>query len=252
MAAPAPRGGFTVRSLRWVRASLVLFLVSVVGLLAVFLVLLPATVDVLEGNAPRIVVDGPLALASLVFGILEAAAGSVFIVGYADLWGSRGEHGEAHARSVVRARPFLILTGLLALLGVFVPSYTGPVFRVPTLEDTLPGWAVTAGILVSGLRAMCAGLALYYALQGLASPMERSRLVLGMTLGVVGGVAWPGILAFGMETSATAGVLLAAIGAGVLAGLGTSAVSLGVFIIACRTLTERLGVAVAGEAQGRV
>lgn len=252
MAAPAPRGGFTVRSLRWIRASLILFLVSVVGLLAVFLLLLPTVLDVLDHGAPRAAVDNPLALASLVFGVLEAAAGSVFVIGYADLWGSRGEHGEAHARSVIRARPFLVLTGLLAALGIFIPSYTGPVFRVPTLEDTLPGWAITAGILVSGLRALCAGLALYLALQGLASPLERSRLVLGMALGVVGAVAWPGILAFGMETSVSSGLLLAAIGAGVLAGLGTSAVSLGVFVIACRTLVERIGAEVAGDAQGRV
>lgn len=252
MASAGPRGGITARSLRWIRASLILFLVSVVGLLALFLVLLPTALDVLLGNAPRIAVDGPLSSASLGFAALEAVAGSVFVIGYADLWGSRGEGGEDHARSVTQALPFLVVTGVLALVGVFVPSYTGPVFRIPTLLDTLPGWAATAGILVSGLRALCAGLALYFSLQGLANPSERSRLVLGMTLGVVGAVAWPGILAFGMETSGTATVLFAAVGAGVLAGLGTSAVSLGVFVLGCRDLHDRLLAGTYPEPRDRV
>lgn len=241
MASAVPRPDATARGLRWIVVALALFLASSAALLALFLALLPAMADVLTSHAPRALVDDPLSVASLAVAAVDLVAAVIFTIGYADLWGSRSVWGEDHARAVAQSLPLLLVTGLIVFAGVFVPAYTGPLYRLPLPGDALPSWAITAEILLGGVRALFAGLALYFALQGLAEPLERTRLILGMTLGVVGGVAWPGLVAYGMESAAVGSDLLTAIASGVLAGLGTSVVSLAVFLRVARAVRGRTG-----------
>lgn len=238
---------FARRGLLWMTAGLLVFLAADLGVAILILSLAPTALDVMEGRTPPGAVSNPLGVASLAYAIAQSAAGVVFLIGLADLWSGRFEAGEDHARSVALSRPYFAVAILLAFLAVFVPSPTGLALSLPITGATLPGWTVTSGILLAGVRALFAGLGLFVALQGLADASERPRLLLGMVLGVVGGVAWPGILAYGAETSATAQSLVDAIVASVLAGLGTSVISLASFALAAHHIRRRMNDGAQGQ-----
>ncbi len=239
MAARASAEDVTSRGLRWIAGSLFLYLACLVGLLVSLLLLLPPVVDSLEGRLAPGVVNNSLGVISLFLGVGEIVAGGVFVIGFADMWTGRLGHGAEHAESVVQSRRYLVVTVVLIAVGVFVMSPTGLVLRIPILGDVLPSWAITGSILVAGLRALFAGLVLYYALHEVAGE-ERLRLLWGMVLGVVGGVLWPGILAYGTEASPTASSVASAYAASAVAGLGTSAMSLVAFALAYRRAQRRM------------
>ena len=94
--------------------------------------------------------------------------------------------------------------------------------------------------MLSGLQAIFAGLVLYYAVQGLAQEDARVRLLLGMTLGVLGAIVWSGLAAYAVGAGGPSMASLLPFLAGAVAGLGTSAISLGLFAAVYREIRREL------------
>jgi len=225
----------TVRGLRWIGWSLYLFLGIDVAMIAVLLLLTPLFLDVLADRAPQLLAENWLASASLVFGVLEGAAGTLYVIGFADVYGSRQRHGPEHARFVRQSLVYLCVTVGLVLGGDLVPSFTSPFLGVPGISRPIPSWALPPSVIIPGLRALFASLALVFAVGELATDAQRSRILVAMVLGVVGAVAWPGSLAYAVASGGSPEGPVAALVAGVVAGLGTSVISL---LLLARTIQD--------------
>ncbi len=239
--ASQPPGDETDRGLRWIGWSLLLFLGIDIAIIATLLVLTPFLLDAIANRIPPIRVESWLATASLVFGVLEAAAGALYVIGFADVYGSRGHHGAEHVRFVRRALVYLCVTVGLIFGGDLVPSFTGPFFGVPGITPPLPSWALSTSVIIPGLRALFAALALLFAVGELAADVQRSRLLVAMVLGVVGAVAWPGAIAYAVAAGGSPEGPVTALVAGVVAGLGTSVISLLLFLATIREIRQGLG-----------
>ncbi len=229
MAAPPSPRERAVLGLTWARRGLLGFLVLSLATVAFLVVLtfaydLPSPTESQQGQLVNL-----LTLFSAILLVLEVISGLAYAVGLAGLYGPRKELGEIHAVSVERTRLWLGVTMVLLGAGVIVPSLTGPLLGFPGIGYIPPSWSWSVSVMLAGLRAIFAGLTLYYAVQGLAEEDERVRLLLGMTLGVAGAIAWSGLAAYAQGAGGPSLGSLLPFLAGAFAGLGTSAISLGLF-----------------------
>ena len=229
-----------VRGLTWafrgLLGFLLLTLVTAVGLLA-FVPLYNLPSPTLYG--PGLLQQGLLVLSLLVL-VLGVGSGLLYAVGLAGLYGPRRELGAAHAASVGRTTRWLALTLVLLGAQILVPSLTGPILNFPGLGYEPPSWAWSPSVVLAGLRAIFAGLTLYYAVQGLAEEDERVRLLIGMTLGVAGAILWSGLAAYASGVGGMTMGSLVPFLAGIVAGLGTSAISLVLFATVYREIRRGL------------
>jgi hypothetical protein len=184
-----------------------------------------------------------LSILSLLLLALGIVSGLLYSVGLAGLYAPRRELGPAHAASVGQTTLWLAVTMVLLAAGVFVPSLTFPLLIFPGIGYAPPSWSWSASVVLAGLRAIFAGLTLYYAVQGLAEEDERVRLLVGMTLGVVSATVWSGLATYAAGVGGPSMASLLPFLAGVVAGLGTSAISLGLFVAVYREIRRGLEVA---------
>ncbi len=239
---PSPRER-AILGLTWAVRGLAGFLLTSLATVAVLLAFVP-----LYGlPSPNLYQTGQLedslAAFSAVVLLLEAGSGLAYCVGLAGLYGPREGLGPAHAASVARTKGWLGATLILLAPAVFVGSLTGPLLGFPGIGYAPPAWTWGASVVLAGLRAIFAGLTLYYAVQGLAEEDERVRLLLGMTLGVAGAIVWSGLAAYAVGLGGPSVASLFPFLAGLLAGLGTSAISLGLFIAVYREIRRDLQAA---------
>ncbi len=167
-------------------------------------------------------------------------SGLLYCVGLAGLYGPRHELGREHATSVGQTTLWLGLLLVLLAPSLVVASLTGPLLGIPGIGYTPPSWAWSASVVLAGLRAIFAGLTLYYAVQGLAEEDERVRLLVGMTLGVAGGIVWSGLAAYAGGIGGPSMDSLLPFLAGIIGGLGTSAISLLLFVFVYRDIRRDL------------
>lgn len=183
--------------------------------------------------------DGLTVLSWILLG-LGAASGILYCVGLAGLYASRDGLGPEHARSVEQILPWLAVTLILLATGVVVPALTGPFLTFPGVGYMPPEWSRSVGVVLAGLRAIFAGLTLFYAVQALAEEDGRVRLLLAMSLGVVGAVTWSGLAAYASAIAGPSMDSLLPFLAGILAGLGTSAISLALYMAVYREIRRTL------------
>lgn len=229
-----------ILGLAWAARGLLGFLITDLATVLGLLLLIP----LYNVPTPSLYQTGQLeaALGLLSAGLLAlaAASGLLYGVGLAGLYEPREKLGPAQAASAKRALRWLEITLLLFASEAVVPSLTGPLLAFPGFGYAPPSWAWSVSVTLAGLRAIFAGLTLYYAVQALAEEDERVRLLLGMSLGVVGATAWSGLAAYAAEVGvASAGSLLPFL-AGAVAGLGTSAISLALFTAVYREIRRDL------------
>ncbi len=223
-------------AIRGLAGFLVLLLAMAVALLAfVPLYNLPSPSLYQQGQ-----LENSLAALSLILLALGAASGLAYAVGLAGLYGPRHELGPVHVASVGETTLWLAVTLILSGATVFVPSLTGPLLTFPGIGYPPPSWSWSLGVVVAGLRAIFAGLTLYYAVQGLTQEDARVRLLVGMTLGVVGAIVWSGLSAYASAVGGMSMDSLLPFLAGIVAGLGTSAISLGLFLAVYREIRREL------------
>lgn len=237
---PTPQGGRTVAGLTWAARGLLGFLVAAVVTavgLVVFIPLynLPAP-DTFQAAQLR---NSLTLLSWTVLGI-DAVSGITYSAGLAGIFGGRRDYGPDHARSVEQSLPWLLVSLVLFGSAIIVSSLTGPFLGFPGIGYVPPSWTVSASVVLAGLRAIFAGLTLYYAVQVLAEEDERIRLLIGMALGVAGAVVWSGLAAYAGEVGTLSAAALIPYLAGILAGLGTSAISLALFAAVYREIRENL------------
>ncbi len=240
MAGPPPPGGRTVAGLTWALRGVLGFLLAAVvtaaGLLAfIQLYGLPAP-DVYQIAQ----LEDALGILSWLVLLIEVAAGLAYAVGLAGIFAGRHDYGPVHARSVEQTVPWVLVTLVLMATVIAVPSVTGPSLTYPGIGFAPPQWALSTGVALAGLRAIFAGLTLFYAVQGIAEEDERVRLLIGMALGVVGATVWSGLSAYAGEVGALSTASLVPYVAGVFAGLGTSVISLAVFALVYRGVRRNL------------
>lgn len=246
MAAPPFPRARAVRGLTWAVRGLGGFLLLCLVTIAVLLILVP----LYDLPSPNLYEPGQLANTLNLFSIFLIALGIVsgltFSAGLAGLYGPREALGQAHAASVVQTK--LWLGVMLVLLGaaIVVPSITFPLLTFPGIGYTLPSWTWSASVVLAGLRAIFGGLILYYAVQGLAEEDERVRLLVAMTLGMVGAIVWSGLAAYASALGGMSIDSLLAFLTGAVAGLGTSAISIGLFMAVYREI--RRGLEAGGHA----
>ena len=237
---PRPSRERAAQGLTWavrgLAGFLVLLLLMVVVLLAFALLYdLPSPSVFQEAQ-----LENSLSAFSLVLLALGVASGLAFAVGLAGLYGPRHELGPVHAASAGETTLWLAVTLVLSGATIFVPSLTGPLLAFPGIGYAPPSWSWSLSVMVAGLRAIFAGLTLYYAVQGLAQEDARVRLLLAMTLGVVGAITWSGLAAYAAAVGEMSMESLLPFLAGIVGGLGTSAISLGLFIAVYREVRREL------------
>ena len=229
-----------IRGLTWAIRGLIGFLGVALATAAVLVAFIPLYDLPSPSHAETLRLEDGLLVLSWVLLALGVASGLVYAVGLAGLYGNRRELGTEHAKSVEQTVPWLAVTMVLLAAGILIPSPTGPFLTFPGIGPTPPDWAGSLSVVLAGLRAIFAGLTLYYAVQGLAMEDARVRLLIGMSLGVAGAVLWTGLATF----AAGAGVLsvdsLLPFLAGIVAGLGTSAISIALFIAVYREIRDGL------------
>jgi len=230
----------TIRGLTWAICGLFGFLAIALATAVVLVALIPVYELPSPSHAETVQLEASLLLFSWILLVLGVVSGLAYSVGLAGLYGTRQEFGREHAKSVEQTPPWLAVTMVLLATGIVVPSLTGPFLTFPGIGSTPPDWAGSLSVVLAGLRAIFAGLTLYYAVQGLAAEDARVRLLIGMSLGVAGGVLWSGLAAFAAGTGTLSTDSLFPFLAGIVAGLGTSAISIGLFIAVYREIRGSL------------
>lgn len=249
MASPAtPPRDRALLGLAWAVRGLAGFLVLQVATAAGLLMFVPMYGLPLPSIVQVVELEGALLLLSWLLLLLGIASGLFYCVGLAGLFASRQHFGPEHARSVEQTLPWLAVTLVLLATGVVVPALTGPFLTFPSVGYAPPDWSWSVSVVLSGLRAIFAGLVLFYAVQGLAEEDERVRLLVAMTLGVAGAVVWSGLAAYASGVPGPSMDSLLPFLAGILAGLGTSAISVGVFIAVYREIRRDLQASATGPA----
>ncbi len=244
---PPATGDRALRGLTWAVRGLLGFLAFLLLTAVGLVVLIPLYGLPVPTPDQTAQLEATLLLFSWLLLILGVAAGLVYTVGLAGLWASRREFGREHAASVEQTLPWLAVTLVLLAAGVAVPSVTGPFLTFPGVGAAPPDWATTASVVLSGLRAIFAGLTLYYAVQALTHEDVRVRLLLAMSLGVAGAVLWSGLATFAAGAGTLSTAALLPFLAGIVAGLGTSAISIGLFAIVYRDIRAELRIRSAGN-----
>lgn len=236
---PPPRDRATA-GLAWAVGGLAGFLVLQVASAAALVALVPlyglpspSIVEVVE-------LEDALLVLSWLLLALGVVSGLVYCVGLAGVYATRSLFAPEHARSVEQTLPWLAVTLVLLATEVVVPSLTGPFLTFPGVGYAPPGWSASVGVVLAGLRAIFAGLTLFYSVQGLAQEDGRVRLLVAMTLGVAGAVIWSGSAAYAEGIPGPSMDSLLPFLVGVLAGLGTSAISVGLFIAVYREIRRDL------------
>ncbi len=237
----------TLRGLSWAIRGLLGFLVFILVTAVGLVVLIP--IYGLPAPTPdqTTQLEATLVLFSWALLLLGVASGLVYTVGLAGLWASRRRFGREHATSVEQTLPWLAVTMVLLAAGIAVPSVTGPFLTFPGVGAAPPDWATTAGVVLSGLRAIFAGLTLYYAVQALTHEDVRVRLLLAMSLGVAGAVLWSGLATFAAGSGTLSTSSLLPFLAGIVAGLGTSAISVALFAAVYREIRREFRLGSAGS-----
>jgi hypothetical protein len=239
---PSPRDR-AVAGLAWCVRGLVGFLILTLStacmLLALaFLFALPSP-DLFQ----TVQLEDLLGLLSWALLVLGVAAGVMYCVGLAGLYGPRHDLGPAHTASVERTRTWIAAILVLLGTGIVVPSLTFPLLGFPGIGYAPPSWSWSASVVLAGLRAIFAGLTLYYAVQGLGEEDARVRLLLGMSLGVLGAIVWSGLASYAAAFGVASMDSLLPFLAGVVAGLGSSAISLALFAAVYREIRRELATA---------
>ncbi len=243
MAAPKGPAARAVSGLTWSVRGLGGFLVLQVAT-AVGLILLIPAYGLPSPSIDQVVeLEGILLALSFALLVLGAVSGLLYCVGLAGLYGPRRALGAAHVASVDQSVPWLGVTLVLLASSLIVPSLTGPLMTFPGVGYAPPSWSWSASVVLAGLRAVFAGLTLYYAVQGLAEEDERVRLLMAMSLGVAGAVTWNGLAAFAAGIAGPSMDSLVPFAAGIVAGLGVSAISVGLFLAVYRDIRRALQVA---------
>jgi hypothetical protein len=237
-----------IRGLTWAIRGLFGFLVIALATAVVLVALIPLYDLPSPSQAETVQLEASLLLFSWILLVLGVVSGLAYSVGLAALYGNREELGKEHAKSVEQTVPWLAVTMVLLATGIVVPSLTGPFLTFPGIGSTPPDWAGSLSVVLAGLRAIFAGLTLYYAVQGLAAEDARVRLLIAMSLGVAGGVLWSGLSAFAAGTGILSMDSLFPFLAGIVAGLGTTVISIALFIVVYREIRDSLvGEPRAGE-----
>ena len=230
----------TVLGLTWAIRGLAGFLVLEVATAVGLVILIPAYGLPSPSIVQVVELEGALLLLSWALLVTGLVSGLVYCVGLAGLYGGRRELGPGHARSLEQALPWLTVTMILLATGIVVPSLTGPFLTFPGIGYAPPAWSWSVSVVLAGLRAIFAGLTLYHAVQGLAEEDERVRLLVGMSLGAAGAVVWSGLAAYAAGAATPSMDSLVPFLAGILAGLGTSAISVWLFIAVYREIRRGL------------
>ena len=235
-APPRPAWDRARRGVTWAVRGLAGFLLAAL-LTAVGLVLLIPLYGLPTPTSNQVAEqETALLIFSWILLLLEVASGIACSVGLAGLWGTRRDFGKEHATSVEQTLHWLIDTMVLMAAGIVVPSLTGPFLTFPGVGSAPPDWTTTLGVVLAGFRAIFAGLVLYFAVQALAAEDARVRLLIAMSLGVAGAILWAGLAAFATAGwTLTLGSLLPFL-VGLVAGVGTSAISLILFILVYREI----------------
>lgn len=228
------------RGLAWAVRGLLGFLTVNILTAAGLIVLIPVYGLPAPTRDQTVQLEGALLLLSWLLLILAAGSGLAYSAGLAGLWATRREFGGGQAASVEQTLPWLAVTMVLLATGIVVPALTGPFLSFPGVGSAPPDWATTAGVVLAGLRAIFAGLTLYYGVQALAEEDARVRLLVAMTLGVAGAILWSGLAAIAGGSGALTMNSLLPFLAGILAGLGTSAISIGLFALVYREVQKDL------------
>ncbi len=236
---PSPRERAAV-GLTWCVRGLFGFLLLTLATAASLLVLVPAFELPSPDPFQAAQLENLLGLLSWALLALGVVAGLLYCMGLAGLYGPRNELSAAHAASVQRTPRWLAVTLILLGAGIVVPSLTFPLLAFPGIGYAPPSWTWSLSVVLGGLRAIFAGLVLYYAVDGLAQEDARVRLLLGMSLGVLGAIVWSGLASYAAAFGeASMGSLLPFL-AGAVAGLGTSAISLGLFTAVYREIRREI------------
>ncbi len=244
---PSPRDR-AIAGLSWCARGLVGFLVLTLATAVALLVLVPVFNLPTPTPDEAVQVENLLGLLSWALLILGVGSGLAYSVGLAGLYGPRLELGPAHASSVERTRLWIAVTLVLLGAGIVVPSITFPLVAFPGIGYVPPSWAWSASVVLAGLRAIFAGLTLYYAVQGLGAEDARVRLLLGMSLGVLGAIVWSGLASYAAAFGESSMGSLLPFLAGAVAGLGSSAISLGLFAAVYREVGRELQAGAASTA----
>jgi hypothetical protein len=234
-ATPPPRERAAL-GLAWAIRGLIGFLVLQVATAAGLVLLVPMYGLPTPSIIQVVELEGALLVLSWLLLILGVASGLVYCVGLAGLYAGRRGLDPEHARSVEQTLPWLAVTILLLGTGIVVPAITGPFMTFPSVGYAPPSWSESVSVVLAGLRAIFAGLTLFYAVQGLAEEDERVRLLVAMSLGVAGAVLWSGLAAYASGVPGPSMDSLLPFLVGILAGLGTSAISVGLFIAVYREI----------------
>lgn len=236
---PSPRDRAAV-GLTWCVRGLFGFLLLTLATAASLLVLVPAFDLPSPDPFQTAQLENLLGLLSWALLALGIGAGLLYCVGLAGLYGPRNELSPAHAASVQRTPRWLAVTLILLGAGIIVPSLTFPLLAFPGIGYAPPSWTWSLSVVLGGLRAIFAGLVLYYAVNGLAQEDARVRLLLGMSLGVLGAIVWSSLASYAAAFGEASMASLLPFLAGVVAGLGTSAISLGLFTAVYREIRREL------------
>lgn len=224
----------------WAVRGLVGYVFLVLATLAGLVALIPLYGLPSPSREQLIGLQGALDLLSWVLVALGVAAGLLFCVGLGTLWTTRRALGREHSGSVEQTLPWLAVTLVLVGAEIAVPSLTGPFLSFPGVGLPPPDWTTSLSVVLAGMRAIFAGLTLYYAVQALAEEDARTRLLIAMCLGVVGAVLWSGLASYA-EGKGTLGMdSLLPFLTGMVAGLGTSAISLTLFVLVYREIGTAL------------
>ncbi len=239
--APQPPAWNRARSgLNWAVRGLAGFLVAALLTAFGFVGLIPLYGVPSPTRDQELALGNALLALSWIVLLVDAASGLAYAVGLAGLWGTRRELGKEHATSVEQTLPWLLVMLVLMAAGILVPSITGPFLAFPGLGSAPPDWTTTLSVVLAGLRAIFAGLVLYYGVQALAAEDARVRLLVAMSLGVVGAILWAGLAAYAVAGWTLALGSLPPFLVGLVAGLGTSAISLTLFILVYREVRSGL------------
>lgn len=239
-ATPPPGAERAPVGVTWAIRGLVGYLILAIATLAGFVILIPLYGLPSPSREQLIELQGALGLLSWSLLVLGIAAGLLFCTGLGTLWTTRRALGKVHATSVEQTLPWLAVTMVLLGAGIVVPSLTGPFLSFPGVGLPPPDWTPSLSVVLAGMRAIFAGLTLYYAVQALAPEDARTRLLIAMCLGVVGAVLWAGLASYA-EGKGTLGMdSLLPFLTGMVAGLGTSAISLALFVLVYREIRTSL------------
>lgn len=153
----------------------------------------------------------------------------LFLAGFHDILAGHGEFGPVQEFRATRAFRCLLLTIGLYLVLFALPRSAWMVVGLPNDIAMGPPWAVAARVPLSALFALFAGLTVLNSVYAIANVGQRSRLAIAVALGVMAASVGSTIRAIGI-VSGDVDLITTAIVSGAVAGEGTTAISLLLFL----------------------